>query len=73
MLLLGNTGGAPLPSLAWTHEAKLFAGGRGLKWLMGKGQSRDIFGTKTAPTHPLSHTMDNAGGPQKWCCPGPGG
>lgn len=55
MLFLSNTEGAPPPSLAWTHEAKLFAGGWGvggwLKWLMRKGQSQDIFGTKAPPTH----------------------
>lgn len=46
-----DTGGAPaLPSLAWTQEAKLFR--VGVTWPMGKGQSRDIFGVKTAPqTH----------------------
>lgn len=38
------------PSLAWTHKAELF--GVEVKWLMGKGQSRDIFGVKTPPpTH----------------------
>lgn len=56
MLLLSNTGGRTFPSLAGTREAQLL--GVGVKWLMGKGQSRDIFGTRPPPTHPLGHTME---------------
>lgn len=50
-LLLSNTG-RTFPSLAGTPEAQLF--GVGVKWLMGKGQSRDIFGTKTSSHPPTS-------------------
>lgn len=46
--------GRPLPApptpLAWTYKAELF--GVEVNWLVGKGQSRDIFGVKTPPpTH----------------------
>lgn len=62
-------GEAPaLPSLVWTHEAKLFQ--VGVTWLMGKGWSRDIFGVKTPP-NPLGHTMEMCGRTTRVVLPSP--
>lgn len=66
MLLLTNTGGAtPLPSLACTHKAELF--GVGGKWLRGRGRVGTSL-VQRLPHPPTGHTMETAGGPQKWRC-----
>lgn len=50
-----------LPSLAWTHGAKLFAGGGGMVEVANEEGAESGHLWYEGPTHPLSHTMDTCG------------